>query len=234
MATFVLVHGAWGGSWGFRKLRQPLTAAGHQVFTPSLTGIGERQHLTSPEVGLSTHITDVVNLVTYEDLDPIILLGFSYGGMVVTGALAEIGDRVSDLVYLDAFVPTDGQSAESIIGVEAAKMAGTSGWLIPSTPRDLATPEETEWSSGRRSPQPIRTFTEPVALATPLEDQGFTLTYIKASADPAEADDSGFWQAAKKAEASERWRYAEIETNHMIPMMEPDRLVEILLDVATG
>lgn len=234
MATIVLVHGAWGGSWGFRKLRQPLSAAGHQVFTPSLTGIGERQHLTSPEVGLSTHITDVVNLVTYEDLDPIILLGFSYGGMVVTGALAEIGDRVSDLIFLDALVPSDGQSAEAIIGVEAATMAGSSGWLIPSAPRELATPEETDWSSGRRSPQPIRTFTEPVSLASPLEDHPFSLTYIKATADPSEAEGSGFWRAANAAKTSDRWRYEEIATNHVIPLMAPDRLVEILLDIADG
>lgn len=232
MANFVLVHGAWGGSWGFRKIRQPLAAAGHQVFTPSLTGIGERQHLTSPDVGLETHITDVVNLITYEDLDPIILLGFSYGGMVVTGAIAEIGDRISDLIYLDAFVPEDGQSAETLVGVDAKTMAGSSGWLIPFSPRELATPEETEWSAKRRSPQPIRTFTEKVALTKPLEDNPFGLTYIKATNDPNESETSGFWSAAQKAKTSDRWRYEEIATNHMIPMMEPDRLVSLLLEIA--
>src|ERR1700684_2243579 len=85
MGTFVLVHGAWGGAHGFRKVRPLLRAAGHEVFTPSLTGIGERAHLTSPSVNLTTHIRDVVNVVLYEDLDDITLLGFSYGGMVVTG-----------------------------------------------------------------------------------------------------------------------------------------------------
>lgn len=232
MATFVLVHGAWGGSWGFRKLRQPLTAAGHHVFTPSLTGIGERQHLTSPDVGLNTHITDVVNLVTMEDLDPIVLLGFSYGGMVVTGALAQIGERVSDLIFLDALVPADGDSVEALLGADAATMAGASGWLIPSAQRELATPEETEWSRHRRSPQPIRTFTEPVSLSQPLEEHQLSLTYIKASADPDESDSSAFWRAARQARESDRWRYEEIATNHMIPMMEPDRLVELLLDLA--
>src|ERR1700734_4572976 len=86
MAIFVLVHGAWGGSYGFRKVRGPLRAAGHEVFTPSLTGIGERAHLTSPQVCLTTHVTDVVNTVLYEDLRDIVLLGYSYGGMVVTGS----------------------------------------------------------------------------------------------------------------------------------------------------
>ena len=128
MATYVLVHGAWGGAHGFRKVRGPLRAAGHEVFTPSLTGIGERAHLTSPQVCLTTHITDVVNLVRYEDLNGIVLLGYSYGGLVVTGALDHIGDRVRHLVYLDAFVPGDGDSLSAMTGgVIAGGTAGASG-----------------------------------------------------------------------------------------------------------
>src|ERR1700745_274027 len=111
MAVFVLVHGAGGGAHGFRRVRGPLRQAGHEVFTPSLTGIGERAHLTSPQVCLTTHLTDVVNTVLYGDLAGLVLLGFSYGGFVVTGALEHIGDRVRDLVYLDAFVPGDGDRA---------------------------------------------------------------------------------------------------------------------------
>jgi len=87
VATFVLVHGAWSGAHGFGKVRRQLNSAGHEVFTPSLTGIGERVHLTSPQVCLTTHITDVTNTVLYEDLHDIVLLGFSYGGLVTTGAL---------------------------------------------------------------------------------------------------------------------------------------------------
>ena len=116
MTTFVLVHGAWGGSWGFRLVRGPLRQAGHEVFTPSLTGIGERAHLASPQVNLSTHVLDVVNTILYEDLTDIVLLGFSYGGMVVTGALEHVADRVSHLVYLDAFVPADGQTLDDLTG----------------------------------------------------------------------------------------------------------------------
>ena len=119
MAVFVLVHGAWGGAHGFRKLRGPLWRAGHEVFTPSLTGVGERVHLTSPQVGLTTHITDVVNTVLYEDLHGIVLLGFSYGGLVISGALEHIGDRVRHLVYLDAFVPGDGDSVATVTGGSA-------------------------------------------------------------------------------------------------------------------
>src|SRR5690349_19577036 len=127
MAVFVLVHGAWGGAHGFRKVRGPLLAAGHEVFTPSLTGIGERAHLTSPQVCLSTHIADVVNTVWYEDLSDIVLLGFSYGGFVVTGALGYIAERVRHLVYLDAFVPGDGDTVAGLTGMLADPSgAGTS------------------------------------------------------------------------------------------------------------
>jgi pimeloyl-ACP methyl ester carboxylesterase len=116
MTVFVLVHGAWGGAHGFRKVRGPLRAAGHEAFTPSLTGIGERAHLTSPQVCLTTHIADVVNAVRYEDLSDIVLLGFSYGGFVVTGALEHIAERVRHLVYLDAFVPGDGDTVADLAG----------------------------------------------------------------------------------------------------------------------
>ena len=116
MTVFVLVHGAWGGAHGFRKVRGPLRDAGHEVFTPSLTGIGERAHLTSPQVSLTTHVANVVNAVWYEDLSDIVLLGYSYGGAVVTGALEHIGDRVRHLVYLDAFVPGNGDTVAGLGG----------------------------------------------------------------------------------------------------------------------
>jgi pimeloyl-ACP methyl ester carboxylesterase len=116
MIAFVLVHGAWGGAHGFRHLRRLLRSEQHDVSTPSLTGVGERIHLSSPLVGLGTHIRDVVNHVLYEDLDEIVLLGFSYGGFVVTGALEHIAKRVSHLVYLDAFVPSNGRRFGRILG----------------------------------------------------------------------------------------------------------------------
>ncbi len=127
VAVFVLVHGAWGGAHGFRKVRRPLHSAGHEVFTPSLTGIGERAHLASPQVCLTTHIADVANAVLYEDLRDIVLVGFSYGGLVITGALEHIWDRVGHLVYLDAFVPADGESLETITGSAGRAVLGRRG-----------------------------------------------------------------------------------------------------------
>ena len=186
MTVFVLVHGAWGGAHGFRKVRSPLLAAGHEVFTPSLTGIGERAHLTSPQVCLTTHIVDVVNAVWYEDLSDIVLLGFSYGGFVVTGALEHIAERVRHLVYLDAFVPGDGDTVAGLTGIGTSYGVIGLGrdWLVPPLPREFDDPAETAWADARRTPHPAGCFTEPVRLARPLEDYPFTRTYIKATGEP--------------------------------------------------
>ncbi len=233
MTSIVLVHGAWGGSYGFRHVRPLLAAEGHDVFTPSLTGIGERSHLTGPHVDLSLHIKDVANTVFYEDLDDIVLLGFSYGGMVVTGALDHFGDKVRHIVYLDALLPSDGQSAAMVIGAGGdAMVAAAIDGLVPPIPRDLGSPEATAWSDARRALQPVGTLIEPVSLSKPIDDWDFTRTYVKATADPNESADSMFWQAARHAQASPRWDYHEIATNHMVPFTHPRELAEIILEIA--
>jgi pimeloyl-ACP methyl ester carboxylesterase len=241
MAVYVLVHGAWGGAHGFRLVRGPLRAAGHEVFTPSLTGIGERVHLTSPQVCLSTHIADVVNTVLYEDLDGIVLLGYSYGGMVVTGALDHLGRRLRHLVYLDAFVPGNGESLSAMVGGMTAggPAAGSGGifplgadWLVPPPPRAFDDPAEAEWAHARRTPHPAGCFTEPVRLAQPLEDYPVTRTYIKATAEPRPEAGGPFWAAADRAASSPAWRYRGIDTNHMIPSNRPDDLARLLLELA--
>ena len=233
-STFVLVHGAWGGSYGFRHVRPRLTATGNEVFTPSLTGIGERIHLAHPGINLSTHIRDVVNTILYEDLEDIVLLGFSYGGMVVTGALEHIGDRVRHLVYLDAFVPGDGESVSDVRGAGAGRRTIELGedWSYPPLPRPLTDQAAMQWSDARRTNQPVGTFTEPVYLSRPLEDWPFTRTFVKATADPGEAADSAFWRSGRQANGSPAWDYHEIATNHLIPMTHPAELTEILLGVA--
>lgn len=233
MTTFVLVHGAWGGSWGFRSVRRPLWEAGHEVFTPSLTGIGERAHLTSPRVNLSTHVLDVVNTILYEDLTDIALLGFSYGGMVVTGALEHVADRVSHLVYLDAFVPANGQSLDDLTGAghRRAVVGPGASWLVKPIARPLLDDAVGAWSAARRSPQPVGSFTEPVRLERPLEDYPFTRTYVKATQEPRPGDGgraSAFWRAADHAKASQDWGYHEVDSDHMIALNRPDDLVAIL------
>jgi pimeloyl-ACP methyl ester carboxylesterase len=234
MGTYVLVHGAWGGAHTWRSVRPILWAAGHQVFTPSLTGIGERAHLVSPHVDLSVHVDDVVNQVLYEDLTDIVLVGFSYGGMVVTGALAHIGSRVRELVYLDAFVPADGQALTDLTG-----MGGPAGerqlgvpWLVPLVLRQLDDPAAAQWADLRRTDQPVRTFTEKVHLPKPLEDYPFGRTYIKALGDPRTDPPDVFYQAADRYRDHPRWRYREHPSNHMIPANDPAGLADLLLELA--
>ncbi|HEY0932454.1 MAG TPA: alpha/beta hydrolase family protein [Trebonia sp.] len=237
MTTFVLVHGAWGGSYGFKYVRGPLRAAGHEVFTPSLTGIGERAHLTSPQVNLTTHVTDVVNTILYEDLSDIVLLGYSYGGMVVTGALEYVADRVSHLVYLDAFMPADGQSLTDLTGAPyRAPAVGPGGtWLVEPLKRYLEDEAQADWFGQRRSWHPVGCFTEAVRLRRPLEDYPFTRTYVKALQEPRAAagtGDSAFWRAAEHARADPGWRYREVDTDHQIPVNRPDELAGLLLELA--
>jgi pimeloyl-ACP methyl ester carboxylesterase len=235
MTTFVLVHGAWGGSYGFAAMRKLLHAAGHEVFTPSLTGLGERVHLTSPQVNLTTHVTDVANTVLYEDLTGIVLLGYSYGGMVVTGALEHIADRVSHLVYLDAFVPADGQSLNAVAGAperpEGAAVGPGAEWLIPLLFQPPEGTPEPDLAAVKLTAHPVACFTEPVRLARPLEEYPFTRSYIKALREPPTDRPSAFWRAAEHAKSSPHWRYREIDTDHLAPVNRPDETVERLIEV---
>src|SRR2546421_8767740 len=140
MSTFVLVHGAWHGSWCWKRVRKALQAQGHDVFTPTLTGVGERSHLLARNINLDTHIDDVVNLIRWEELTDVVLCGHSYGGAVISGAASRVGDRISALVYLDAFVLEDGESLHDALPPEQRNMqlavAQThgDGWKVPPIP----------------------------------------------------------------------------------------------------
>ena len=234
MTTYVLVHGAWSGAHGFRRVRPLLQAAGHDVFTPSLTGIGERVHLASPQVTLTTHVRDVVNLILYEDLTGIVLVGFSYGGFVVTGTIEHVADRVRHLVYLDAFVPDDGDNVWALVGNDAP-LTVTLGepWLVPAPARDFDDPAEAAFANARRVPQPIGCFTERVRVSRPLEDHPFTRTYIKATDEGSEGrGPDAFWAAAERARSSPAWSYREVATSHMVPVNRPEALAAILLELS--
>src|SRR5262245_33383250 len=115
MATIVAVHGAWSAAWSWKKVRPLLRARGHDLVTPTLTGLGERSHLARPDIGLALHIEDIAAVLEFEDLRDIILLGHSYGGMVVTGVANRMPERIAKLVYLDAFVPGNGDCVFSLL-----------------------------------------------------------------------------------------------------------------------
>jgi pimeloyl-ACP methyl ester carboxylesterase len=226
MSTYVLVHGAWGGSYNWRTVRRLLTAAGHEVYTPSLTGLGERSHLAGPEVNLTMHTQDVVNEIWYEDLTDIILVGHSYGGMVVSGVADRLSERIAHLVFLDAFQPADGQCLFDMGGPPRP----SDDWRVPplSRPEDPTGPEA-DWQAPRRQPQPRGTFEEPVHLSVPLAERPFSLTYIVATGR------SGyhpiFDAAADRLRADPRWSVHEIWGGHSMQRTNPDGLSKLLLEL---
>jgi pimeloyl-ACP methyl ester carboxylesterase len=227
MTTFVLVHGAWGGSYGWHKVRPILQQAGHDVFTPSLTGLGERAHLASPEVNLSTHIEDVCNAIWYEDVSDIVLVGHSYGGMVVTGVADRMPERIQHLVYLDAFLPADGQSLYDVRGGPADAPVD---WRVPPPHRNEDPNDpEVAWHNARRQPHPRATFDEKVRLSAPLESRPFSLTYIVATGrtDPGEFFD----RIAESVRTNPRWTVREITGGHSMNRTNAHGLARLLLDL---
>jgi pimeloyl-ACP methyl ester carboxylesterase len=231
MATFVIAHGAWSSGFAWKKMRPLLRAAGHEIFTPSNTGLGERSHLATPEVNLSTHIQDVVNVLFYEDLRDVILVGHSYGGMVATGVADRASDRIRKVVYLDAFVPTDGQSLRDLARRPPSEPGGaplTEGWLVPPMPPSAdATPEDTAWLAPRRGPQPHLTFSEPIKLTGAVEKLPRVYIYCL-QINPGDT----FGQFAARARTEPGWQYEEIDATHSPNVTAPDKLAEILLRVA--
>lgn len=222
--TYVLVHGAWGGGWSFKQTDSLLRAAGHTVYRPTLTGLGERYHLASPEVNLDTHIRDVVNTVLFENLHDVVLLGHSYGGMVVTGVADSIPGRIRQLVYLDAFVPEDGQS------VATAHGQGQTGREMPAKD-GLIHPF---WNTGdpgfpRDVPHPAGTFSQPLVLDNAGRLQ-LPTTYILTY----EGEDPGkdaFAFFAKRA-AGLGWKIINMQADHNPQMTMPDKLAALLEEVA--
>jgi pimeloyl-ACP methyl ester carboxylesterase len=167
-------------------------------------------------------------------LQEIVLVGFSYGGFVVTGALEHIADRVRHLVYLDAFVPNSGESlASHVHGEGRPRIEIGEAWLIPGIAREFDDPAEGAWMAPRRVQHPRACFTEPVYLARPLEEYAFSRTYIKATAgDPNETGNAAFWRAAKHAQNSPAWKYFEIATNHVLASNRPQETAARLMDAA--
>ena len=174
MATFLVAHGAWSAAWAWKKMRPLLQARGHDLHIPTYTGLGERAHLASRDIGLSTHIADVLGTLEFEDLRDVVLVGHSYGGMVATGVADRARARLRRLVYLDAFVPRDGQSLLDLLPAdvrermrEAARTAGE-GWRVPPNPVPPDTSEaDLAWLMPRRVMHPLRAFEDALHLTGP-------------------------------------------------------------------
>ena len=162
MANFVLVHGAWIGGWCWRPNAQALRKAGHEVFTPTLTGLGERSHLMNPGINLDTHIADIVNVFKHEELSDVVLVGHSYGGMVVTGVADTLADKIRSLVYLDAFVPESGRALVDLAPPEPKPQPASDYTLAPLPAAVFgASPEVAAFVDARTSPHPATCFVQP-------------------------------------------------------------------------
>jgi len=236
MATFVIVHGAWSGAHAWRWVRPLLRAAGHDVYTPCLTGLGERAHLGDPETDLDTHIEDVQAVLHYEDLRDVVLVGHSYGGMVITGLADRGADRLAQLVYLDADVPLDGQSELDMLWdderdswLEAARSRGE-GWKIPPPFPDPLPPglaPDVVWAVSRMVPQPLATFTQPLHLGgspSALPPRTYILCTEGKADEPARP-------YVARVTADPDWRLVELHADHVAHVTAPRDLTVALTDL---
>ena len=234
MATFVVAHGAWSAGWAWKKMRPRLRERGHDLYTPSYTGLGERVHLASPSIDLDTHIQDVCGVLTMDDLRDVVLIGHSYGGMVATGVADRETRRIAQLVYLDAFVPRHGQSVFDLHAPEvrdrmlhAAECDGE-GWLVPPNPPPPDTPApDLAWMAPRRVPHPLATFRQPIRLAGEVDRLLRTYIYCMR---PGPGD--VFRQFAQRARTEEGWQYREIDSSHNPHITAPDALAALLHEIA--
>lgn len=221
---FVIVHGAWGGGWDWRGIDSILTRHGHSVDRVTLTGLGDRAHLASPDIGLETHITDVVNVIEFEKLNDVVLLGHSYGGMVITGVAERIPQRIRHLVYVDAFLPEHGESVRRLADAGFNDMVATmakNGMLVPPWAR-------AETPIPKDVPHPLKTFTDTLTLTNPAA-RSIPGTYIL-TVDKGATDD-GFTRYAHRAE-SRKWRVHRMEnTDHVPERSAPDALAALLRQV---
>jgi pimeloyl-ACP methyl ester carboxylesterase len=234
VSTYVLVHGAWRGSWIWKRVRQLLQAQGHEVFTPTHTGVADRSHLSSPSVNLDTHITDVANLFRWEELSDVILVGHSYGGCVISGVADRAPERIAALVYLDAFVLENGQCLDDMIPqdvrrerIAEAKEVGD-GWKLPPIPAEEfnVNAEDRDWVNGQSTMQSLACFEQPLRLTGAI-DQVKNVTYILAGG----WSPSPFPQFYEKAKAK-GWKTLTIDCGHDVMLDRPEELVRELLAIS--
>ncbi len=233
--NYVLVHGAWHGGWCWRRIADRLTIAGNRVFTPTLTGLGERRHLMSADLTLETFATDVANVLEMEDLEDVILAGHSFGGRAISIVADRDPSRLRRLVYVDAGLPEDGKSAFDQMApeVRAARLEAArvfSGGLSMPPPTAAAfgvlDAAETAWVERHLTPHPTATFALPIKLTHPLGN-GVPATYIRCT-DPGYANTL---KGAQYAQSRPDWQYLEIRTGHDAMISAPAELAAMLLGV---
>ena len=240
MATFVLVHGAMHGGWCWQKVVRLVRARGHEVFAPTLTGLGERVHLAHPRIDLDTHVRDVLGVLEYEDLRDVVLVGHSYGAVVITGVADRLRERIAHLVYVDGMMAGDGQAVLDFFppewgaGRRALVDAEGHGWRLPP-PADLsvwgiASDEDAAWVSAKLAPQPFGTFTQPLRLTNPTGFGG-PKTFVACG----EAPPSG-WRdrMTERARTEGGWRYRALAAGHDAMVTAPREVAALLLETTSA
>ena len=226
MATYMLVHGGWDGGWAWTPVARKLRAAGHEVFTPTLTGSGERVHLASPEIDLDTHILDVVNVLHYEDLHEVVLVGSSSGGMVITGVAEKASERIDHLIYLDAFVPRDGESICDMLGpkgkaaFEQTAEEHGDGWRVPFGDPD----------ADRKTDVMLKMAKQPLAVNNP-DATRIKRTYVLHTGKPADSWlTTVFGRIAARIRNDEGWHYHERPSVHY-PCLDQEDGVQVVTEL---
>ncbi|HEY6599288.1 MAG TPA: alpha/beta hydrolase [Pseudomonadales bacterium] len=224
MATFVLVHGAWHGAWCWKRVRKALQLKGHDVFTPTLTGLAERSHLLTSDVDLETHIEDVARLIQWEELNDVVLCGHSYGGCVISGVAERMTERIKALVYLDAFVLADGQCLNDM--VPPARQGDE--WKLPpiSAERFNVNSADRAWVDRQCTMHPRATFEQPIRLSGNI-DRVNDITYVLAT-DFEGSPFHQFYEGAKQR----GWKTREIACGHDVMLDRPAELTGLLLEIA--
>ncbi len=218
MTTFVLVHGAWAGAWGWDKVAERLRGDGHRVHVPTLSGLGERSHLAAYPITLTDHVNDVVNEMIWHDLTEVVLVGHSYGGIVITGVAERAAARIASIVYLDAFIPADGQSFEDFFG---EKFTGPLTPVPDGGEDDYATKAEGARVVALSTPQPTGTFTERLKVTGAYLGIA-RKTYILATGW------DGFGGIAAPLRNDPAWSVHELPCGHDVPLLLPVELAGLL------
>lgn len=215
------------------RVADRLRARGHSVFTPTLTGLGERAHLLHPGIDLSLHIADVLGVIKYEQINDFVLVGHSNGGCVISGVAEAVPDAIHSIVFLDAFIPDNGDATLDLVQpavqevIRAALERGETTVPVRDAAAFRVNEKDRAWVNSLAGPQPIRTMTEKIRL-TGARERISKKTYIRASGYP----NVSFEKAHARAKADRTWRTFEVPCGHDVMIDEPDRLTEILLEVA--
>jgi pimeloyl-ACP methyl ester carboxylesterase len=228
--TFVLVHGAWHGAWCYARVAERLRARGGRVFAPTLTGIADRSHLYSPEINLTTHVLDVANLIRWHELRDIVLVGHSYGGMVVTAVADQLPERIAALVYLDAFLPEDNQCLHDLappemVRAQVESATAANRYAVPPIPAAVfnVNPADREWVDRLCTPQPLATLTERVKLTGRFKTVP-RKTYVLAGDLPGSAFGMFFDALATRTD----WQTCVLPCGHDVMIDMPDETARIV------